>query len=678
MMNFDELKKRIDLVEYAQRQGWEIDSSKSTKKATVLDKLVNGRSQDTIVVYKGADHDYFYTPNHSKEKGDVIAFERFKNNSEWKDIGEKLNRYVGEVPQPRQAVSARVERHSHNEAFEHNFNFQPLTNTNYLESRGISRETAYSDEFQNRIFNRTFSLKGHVDRVISGIEESARLSDQQKQTVHQIALEKNYSKPFIDELKQVRQFTKENNQLPDNFPNSLKNVNGIKAPEGATDRTIVNTSFPLRNENNVIAAINRNEDYNRIEMPKANAVWTSRTNFDKRPVSHVVIQESPIDSLSYHQLNPPSANEKRLYIATAGQMANDTPVLIERLIKESQAKKVVLANDNDLGGIKQNINLVGQLNLTKESEEIHARLNVHQRTDGRLVMTINHHNEQEGKQRINELTNRITSAINRDIPPGVEKEAKATVIHAGDKVSEVEISFHANRQNLIRVEKALVLERGLEQQIEVKRPIEKDYNEDLKRATPYILAVQEKTGREQIVGRYAKELDAQQALIEKSQEKPDAKSMSVHMEINDQQDAKRVPLAQFDTEKQEVIATPEFSKQVERQKLEQQRVQAIQEASNKQGDIKMVDGDGNTVAATNYTVEVDKTGKTTIHKEQRFDQEELAREGTSGKTMQDQMNREVSTATNKGTGRGSVDGADLKDTRKDLDQQQSERKGLSM
>ncbi|MBN8826778.1 MULTISPECIES: toprim domain-containing protein [unclassified Spirosoma] len=679
MTTFDEYKKRIDLSEYAQRQGWEIDRDKSTNSATVLDKKVLGETQDTIVVYKGKDHDYFYTPNHDREKGDVISFERIKNGTDWKEINDKLARYVGDVDQQR-IVPQVVNTHSHNQAFQHNFKFQTITETDYLESRGISKATIYAEEFKDRIFNKEFSYKEFLERGVNQLSKLTPIPEAEKKAIQEIGLEKYYSKPFFDQLKTIQGHVKDTGQLPDNYLESLRNTYGYKAPEGATDRVIVNTSFPLRNEEHVIAAINRNSEYNRIEQSKENAVWSSRTDYDKRPVNTVVIHESPIDSLSYHQLNPPAADEKRLYIATAGNISREQPVLIEKLLKESQADKLILANDNDPGGIRQNINLAGRLNMSPESESIHAQLNVHERTDGRLLITLVHQNQQEGQQRLTQLAERFTTAINKTIPEGAEKEAKATIIQNGTRSSELEIAFTANRENLIRVEKALLQERGLTNYMQVQRPTEKDYNEDLKRATPFIVAYQEPNGRENIAGRYKKEVEAYAAVAEKAQEKPQTQ-VSAYMEIKTPEGAKKVELAHYDQESQKVVATPEFGKRVEEQQKQQEiqdRTQQITLASAKAntGDIKVVDGDGNTVARTEYTVEVSTNGQTKLRKESQYDQDKLTREGTSGKELQTAMNKEVASAT--GAGKGNLDGADLKDTKQDISQEQEAKRGLSM
>lgn len=668
MNTFDDFKKRIDLAEYAQRDGWVVDGSKSTEKAKVLDKQENGQTKDTIVVYRGRDHDYFYTPNEPREKGDIISYERYKNNTDWKDINEKLSRYVGEVPGERKVREATPE-HSHNQAYQHNFKFQPLTNTEYLEGRGLAKSTIYAPEFQDRVYNKEFSYREHLQNGLNQLGRMTPIPEADKTRIQEIGLEKYYSKPFFDQMKTVQEHVKETGKLPDQYIDSLQNTYGYKKPDGATDRLIVNTSFPLRNEENVVAAINRNTEYNKIEQLKGNAVWTSRTDFDNRPVSKAVISESPIDALSYHQLNPPKPEEKRLYIATAGNMSREQPVLIEKLVKESEVNKIVLANDNDRGGIQQNINIVGRLNLAKEGESMQAQLGVHERSEGRLHITVAHQNQEEGQKRLKELAEGFTSTINKNVPEGAEKEAKATILRNGERTSELEVTFAVNRENLIRVERKLIEERGLENSIEIRRPMEKDYNEDLKRSQPFVVAIESTQGREQVVGRYSKELDAHNAVADKAQERPEAAKVYAYTEIKANEETKKIELAKYDREQDQVKATPDFAKRVEQQQETVKKIEA--EAKANSGDIKVVDRDGNTVGETDYKISVSNDGKATVRKETRFDQEELTREGTSGQTMKTEMNREVSTAVGNSKGEaGNIDGADMKDERRDKGQEE--------
>ncbi|GAB3283839.1 hypothetical protein GCM10027347_60620 [Larkinella harenae] len=671
MTPFEKFRLQIDLTEYAQRQGWQIDNSKSTQTATVLDKKAQDVTQDTIVVYKGPEHDYFYTPGFPSEKGDVIHFERLKNGADWKEIPEKLARYVANLQTERSVPNSNA-YFSPNEAFQVTFKFQELTNTEYLEQQGLRKATIFSKEFQERIFNQTFSYKQHLENEVRQLSQQMPLSGEDQKAIRDMGAGKYYAKPFWDQLKTIQMHYRDTQELPANFLETLRSTKGDPVPEGATDRIRVNTAFPLRNEAAVVAVANYNENGPPTDQPKANAVWTSKTDFDERPIQQVVIHQSPLQALAYHQLNPPIDGEKRLYIATAGPFTAEQPVLVDKLIKDSQAPKVVVALTNDRSGIQQSINLAGTVNLSEQSETLQARLGVYDRTDARLVVTIHHQDHSEGEQRMKAVMDRFTNAINKNIPEGAGTEAHAVVVHQGHRTSAVEISFPAIRENLIRVEKILIQERGLENQLEVKRPSQKDYNEDLKLATPFIIAHREKE-RDYPVGRYGKELEAYHALSAIAKEKAQTAPFAIYTEWKDGTEVKKIELARYDRDQAKVVGQPEFEKRVEQQARQQRAALATTQA--RAGDVKVMDSDGNTVAKTEFRVEAKQGGLSTVQKEQRFDQDELQREGSNGKELQTAMNNAVTDATNR---RGvKTESTSLQETKAEGKQEQENQRSLS-
>lgn len=62
---------------------------------------------------------------------------------------------------------------------------------------------------------------------------------------------------------------------------------------------------------------------------------------------------------SYHQLYGPGPEESRLYVATAGNLSETQPNLIQYLIELYQPQQIILANDNDKAGTQQNVKLMG-------------------------------------------------------------------------------------------------------------------------------------------------------------------------------------------------------------------------------------------------------------------------------------------------------------------------------
>ena len=97
-----------------------------------------------------------------------------------------------------------------------------------------------------------------------------------------------------------------------------------------------------------------------------------------------------------------------------------------------------------------------------------------------LLLKVSHPNQEEGAKLLEHLSNKLTEDINKHTPSGLEPDAKAVVTQHAKFGSELEIHFTNNRQNLIRVEKSLLEVKNLDRFIIVKRPVNKDFNEDLK------------------------------------------------------------------------------------------------------------------------------------------------------------------------------------------------------
>src|SRR5690606_37475629 len=78
----------------------------------------------------------------------------------WRDTIETLQRYLGEHPvreiRPSSGAGSPAQAPSREKAVARIFDLQPMTDTSYLEERGISGETLAAPEFQGAIFNQTY------------------------------------------------------------------------------------------------------------------------------------------------------------------------------------------------------------------------------------------------------------------------------------------------------------------------------------------------------------------------------------------------------------------------------------------------------------------------------------------------------------------------------------------
>lgn len=81
--------------------------------------------------------------------------------------------------------------------------------------------------------------------------------------------------------------------------------------------------------------------------------------FEPISANRLILCESPIDALSFAQLNPETADECRLYIATCGTPAKHQMEHIQHILNRNPLAEVVIAQDGDNAGIRFAINYLG-------------------------------------------------------------------------------------------------------------------------------------------------------------------------------------------------------------------------------------------------------------------------------------------------------------------------------
>lgn len=250
-----------------------------------------------------------------------------------------------------------------------------------------------------------------------------------------------------------------------------------------------NTVFPIKNEGGTVAVIVRNEGLKMVEGSRGDGVWISNPKVvaPGERADRLVIAENPIDAMAFHQLKPPVEGEKRLYLGTAGNLSTGAPDTVQKLIDRYQPKQIVLANDNDNGGFKNNINLIGRMRYpgVEQSNNIQAQLAAPTPSQLRLTVSVSYPDQATGKQLVGELTDRFAKALNKNDPED-EPTARISVRGSGlpsqqGNRTEFEISMPNTRQNLIRTQNELTEAKGLKEIVAIKLPIHKDFTEDMQR-----------------------------------------------------------------------------------------------------------------------------------------------------------------------------------------------------
>ncbi|PRY27803.1 uncharacterized protein DUF3945 [Spirosoma oryzae] len=240
-----------------------------------------------------------------------------------------------------------------------------------------------------------------------------------------------------------------------------------------------NTTFPIENREGIIGVINRNPTWNQIQGSKDDGVWLSNI-LPNQPVRELLVTEAPIDALSFHELNKPAVPGERLYVSTAGNVTSSQPTTIQYLIDQTKPQLLLLGMDNDLPGIRYNINLMGKLHMPGQPDTgIDVHVNNSQHTN-RVIIGIDHQKAigQGGGTSIESIVQRIGEVMNRGFPSEAPK-AGINIISQRSNYTTVEVAFPNIRPLLIRAENLTAELRQTGDKIQVRRAIENDFNEDL-------------------------------------------------------------------------------------------------------------------------------------------------------------------------------------------------------
>ncbi len=126
----EQFKRQINLVEYAETQGYEIDKAESSKSSVVM----RGPGNDKIIVATGEDgHGVFFSVRDDQDNGSIIDFVQSRQHLNLGQVRQELRPWIGaERPSStRRPVQRKPEAERHP----------------YLESRGIAPATLQDSRF---------------------------------------------------------------------------------------------------------------------------------------------------------------------------------------------------------------------------------------------------------------------------------------------------------------------------------------------------------------------------------------------------------------------------------------------------------------------------------------------------------------------------------------------------
>lgn len=478
--NIGTFRQEINIASYAESKGWQINQSKSDKNCTVVQRMDYERSVETILVRKDDPKGYRYiTDGDPSDRGTIIDFLVKKENfsiaekEDWAKIFTHLNNYMGNATHAQlPPTQPKSDKDLQKQVDSFHLNMNLLTDTRYLESRGLTEKSFHSPEFQGQIFN--------------------------------------------------------------------SRVYGWK-----------NTSFPLRTDESFVCAINRSDEQNGYRKEQWNRLTNEREGsmhisnlaiFDSKKVDKLIIAESPIDTLSYLELHHKAIREKQeqnIYIATAGTPANAAYSILQKVINQTQPEKIVIAFDNDNGGYRHSLNIIGQISHPKAptSELIKADFSCVHKKEGVMRLQIPIFNSDDKEILQMRLNDKLIKPLESKIYQGSEDTIKYNILSESEYHKHIEIRFPYHKNYLIEAEKGLVVMKGIENMILLEHPKQKDYNLEICRNKPFLVTQEVITKESKVIelpiNRFARPIEAfeyAQKLEEKCGTPPEGKPVHIYLE----------------------------------------------------------------------------------------------------------------------------------------------------
>ena len=417
-------KQDIDLVQFLESEGFAKDRRKSTRRWPVLE---NAEGRKLIVGHNQNTHEYFYfNPEDSRDKGTIVDYVVGKLHTDtstkegWQQVHEYIGRYTGDLS------------HVLNNGSANTVESQP--------AKEATRSKAMSHFFRLDPFTNTDYLMETRGLTVDTLG-------------HRAFIGKIFNKTFVS---------------------------------NKTGETVINTVFPMESEQGTTAILLKNNSPTGLVNghtwgERLESIWVSNMPKDHQP-KEMLICESPIDALSYHQLYPPREPYDRLYVATGGQPSSLQPLTVQRLINRVKPEQVILAHDNDNSGIRFNISWAGRLQLPGQTtEQADQKFSInHHKNSNTLSIDVYLPPEDETKRagKLEALKQQVLTTLNRGYTPDMNRATADTITHQGNH-SLINVHLPNHRPMLTRIEKLAIECRGLTDKLIIKRPFNKDWNEEL-------------------------------------------------------------------------------------------------------------------------------------------------------------------------------------------------------
>lgn len=361
--DMNQIKQDLDLEIVLQHYGYRVDNKKSRPNdAWRLYKTgIKGDKQRlAVAAVKDYGAKFFVDLNDPLFKGDIFKFMERMEHGNYRNIFQTIDSIMQQegFTEKKRSIGPMIEVPANlflkdtllrEQDLYSKYQIFPLTVTEYLEGRSISKEVLFSKEFVGRIKNVAFDT-GVIRYINTAFPMYAPDGCITSMDIRNIAYKAFPEGERGEALWHSNRFfaAKE----------AIMGENGQEIPQ-STIGTIYRPDAK-----NIVFSYGELGEEKRVTVPIEHA----KTGFDEIPVQRVVISESAIDAISLKQLNPEQTNERRFYVATCGQPGGKQVTFLQEILNRNPQAQLVIAQDGDNAGLRFALNYLALAHPSENPE----------------------------------------------------------------------------------------------------------------------------------------------------------------------------------------------------------------------------------------------------------------------------------------------------------------------
>lgn len=348
--DFAQIRNELDMELVLQHYSYEMSAkSKPNDRWRVYKSGIEGDSQ-RLAVMNNADSGFkgFVDLNNNAFKGDVFAFIKYKEG-DYKNAFRVVDQILGnpdykeKAAQLRPMTPASPKQYLNDEKLrqsdlieQYNLTLLPENRPNYLtEKRCISPETLFAPEFKNQVLA---SKNGEHTNIVFPLTS-------RKGNILTMDMRNEDFKSFPpgckgDAIWKSNEHAKL--KAEKDFVVNDENMHLDKDTKGTVSKSNGKLTFHTKHPEKGDVS---------VEVQKTELEITT---------NRIMISESPIDSISYHQLSPPVIGEYRQYISAAGNPSYQQIEQIENIVQSNPQAQFVIGMDGNMAGNRFAVNMLAQ------------------------------------------------------------------------------------------------------------------------------------------------------------------------------------------------------------------------------------------------------------------------------------------------------------------------------